>query len=122
VQQEAKLASIQRDMRLAPLEDPTVSRGVALSRALAKELSLLFLSVTQKACFAQFAAAAAQHGLLRVGLPQRLLLVSEKLINNDNDRLIVVRTETLIDDDDDKDTFPSKASAIVAIMTNRSRV
>ncbi len=76
LQQENKLASLQKDMRFAPLEDPSLSRGVALSRALAQELSSLFLIVAQQACFAQLAAAAAQHGLIRSGLPQSLLSVS----------------------------------------------
>jgi len=76
LQQENKLASLQKDMRFVPLEDPSLSRGVALSRALAQELSSLFLIVAQQACFAQLAAAAAQHGLTRSGLPQNLLSVS----------------------------------------------
>ncbi|KAL0040120.1 hypothetical protein WJX79_007435 [Trebouxia sp. C0005] len=72
-QQENRLASLQKDMRFAPLEDPSLSRGEALSRALAQELSSLFLTVAQQACFAQLAAAAEQHGLMRSGLPQRML-------------------------------------------------
>lgn len=76
MQCDTKLASIQRDMRFAPLEDPTLPRGVALSRALAKELSLLFLTVSHRASFAQFAAAAAQHGLQGQGLFAPLLVVS----------------------------------------------
>ena len=76
LQQENRLASLQKDMRFAPLEDPSLSRGEALSRALAQELSSLFLTVAQQACFAQLAAAAEQHGLMRSGLPQRMLSVS----------------------------------------------
>ena len=63
-------------MRWAPLEDPTLPRGQALSQALAKQLALLFLTVSQKACFAQFAAAAQQHGLHMRRLPDGLLAVS----------------------------------------------
>lgn len=63
-------------MRWAPLEDPTLSRGQALSQALAKQLALLFLTVSQKACFAHFADAAQQHGLHLRRLPDGLLAVS----------------------------------------------
>ena len=63
-------------MRLTPLEDPTLPRGQALIQALAKQLSLLFFSVSQKACFAQLADAALQHGLIMQCLPDGLLAVS----------------------------------------------
>lgn len=63
-------------MRLAPLEDPTLPRGQALSQALAKQLSLLFFAVLQKACFAQLAVAAHHYGLLMRRLPEGLLPVS----------------------------------------------
>lgn len=63
-------------MRLAPLEDPTLPRGQALSQALAKQLSLLFFAVLQKACFAQLAVAAQHYGLLMRLLPDGLLSVS----------------------------------------------
>ena len=76
LQQENKLASLQKDLRFAPLEDPSHSRGEALSRALAQELSSLFLIVAQQACFAQLAAAAEQHGLIQSRLPQSLMSVS----------------------------------------------
>ena len=62
-------------MRLTPLEDPTLPRGQALIQALAKQLSLLFFSVSQKACFAQLADAALQHGLLMQYLPVGLVAV-----------------------------------------------
>ena len=61
---------------MAPLEDPTLPRGVALSRALAKELSLLFCTVSQKVCSAQLAAAALHHRLQQQRLPDGLLAVS----------------------------------------------
>ena len=64
-------------MRLAPLEDPALPRSQALSQALAKQLSLLFFAVSQKACFAQLADAAQQHGLLMRCLPNGLLAVSD---------------------------------------------
>ena len=63
-------------MRLAPLEDPTLPRGQALSQALAKQLSLLFFAASQKAYFAQLAVAAQQHGLSMHRLPDGLLAVS----------------------------------------------
>lgn len=37
---------------------------------------MLLLTVTQRACFAELAAAAAQHGLLRTSLPHSLISVS----------------------------------------------
>ena len=63
-------------MRLAPLEDPALPRGQALSQALAKHLSLLFFAVSQKACFAQLESAASQHGLLMQSVPDSMLAVS----------------------------------------------
>ena len=63
-------------MRTAPLGDPTQLRGVALSLALAKQLSILFFAVSQKACFAQLAAAALTYGLHVRRLPEGLLGVS----------------------------------------------
>ena len=75
LQCEGRLASIQKEMRHAPLEDPTISRAAALSTALAKELGPLFTTISQKACFAQLTAAAMQHGLQRVSLPVSLLKV-----------------------------------------------
>lgn len=76
LQAEDKLASLQREMRLAPLEHPTLPRGQALSQALAKQLSLLFFAVLQKACLAQLAVAAQHYGLLMRRLPEGLLSVS----------------------------------------------
>ena len=62
-------------MRHAPLEDPALTRGVALSTALAKELTQLFQSVCQKACFAQMAVVAQAYGLQQATLPARPLQV-----------------------------------------------
>ena len=62
-------------MRYAPLEDPSMSRGVALSTALAKELPVPLLTLSQKACFAQLTNAALEHGLQRINLPLSLLKV-----------------------------------------------
>ena len=76
VQAEAKLVSVQKDMRHAPLEDPSLFRGEALSQALAKELTQLFQAVNQKTCFAQMASAAQQHGLQQAHLPSKLLQVN----------------------------------------------
>lgn len=76
VQGQDKLASLQREMRAAPLGDPNLPRGVALSQALAKELSLLFCTVSQRVCFAQLAAAALYHRLHQQRLPDGLLAVS----------------------------------------------
>ena len=63
-------------MKHTPLEDPSLSRGAALSLALAKELAQLFQTVCQKACFAQMASMAQQHGLQRTTLPAKLLQVT----------------------------------------------
>ena len=65
-------------MRHAPLEDPTLPRGVALSQALAKELAQLFQAVNQKACFAQITTAAQQHGLQQAQVPSKLLQVNHR--------------------------------------------
>ena len=59
LQCEGRLISIQKEMRYAPLEDPSMSRGVALSTALAKELPVPLLTLSQKACFAQLTNAAS---------------------------------------------------------------
>ena len=63
-------------MKHTPLEDPSLSRGAALSLALAKELAQLFQTVCQKACFAQMASMAQQYGLRQTTLPVKLLQVT----------------------------------------------